>query len=697
MPPSREASLSLLFHPKKNKKPVPNPNGSPRRNPTQGTTPRPKTSSASPAATPSAVKPEERDAANTPKEGQEEDTFKLPEGPYQEFKVMSSALNGWKFDVMKFDSRKGVDLGTWQGPVKLNRKDLRKEDPEAAVSSMPLKPMLGLDGQQVYGADGKPVMVDAEGKPVVEGAGAGGMGKGKGLNGAGKKKFQKKTKQVFIVPDEIRALRREERYPWVIEDATGQETWVAQLDELSKSTTHGFFMPAATGDVFKFVPSHRWYRFQKKLKHDLPTDTMTVETAYQKSQKRDPTAWLRQRNGKGPSSATAATFKAEAEGRVSLGSGSLVQHAGSSLGPGGRRLKAVDSGGDLFGDDDEDGDFKRRRQKEFGGEGDLDENVYEEEFADDEEKMEVDDNDQEAKELEERLKREYKNANKTREGYIDESDEEDVKPEIGKSGKAMKKMLKSREGGDAYESEEEENPYASSAEEEEEEEAPPPTDGPAVMQQPQQKTKQEPTEPTIPKAASPPLQNGAATPLSPEPPSPTSPTSGHSLLAKRATSPPKVPKVKTEPGSRAGSPLAGSRAGSPVAGSGSRASSPVNGQSQHKKRKAEDSASSPISPPGANGSAPQPPKAKKRKGTVSGSAPAPTGPLEEWMLVDWLRNTPNASTKECIQHFGPYLKDEKEKARFTALVKELASLKNGKLVLKSNYRGSAGPSTPAAS
>ncbi|KAL0579683.1 transcription factor IIF subunit tfg1 [Marasmius crinis-equi] len=706
MPPPREQSLSLLFHPKKNKKPV--QNSSPRRNPAPGagTAPRPKTSSASPASTPSAVKSEDRNAPNA---AAEDDTFKLPEGPYQEFKLMSSALNGWKFDVMKFDSRKVVDLATWQQPVKLNRKDLRKEDPEAATQGMPLKPMLGLDGQQVYGADGKPVMVDAEGKPVTENSAAGGFGKGKGAaNGAGKKKFQKKTKQVFIVPDEIRALRREERYPWVIEDATGQETWVAQLDELSKSDTHGFFMPAATGDIFKFVPSHRWYRFQKKLKHDLPTDTMTVETAYQKNQKRDPTVWLRQRNGKGPSAATAATFKAEAEGRVSLSSGSLVQNAGSSLGPGGRKLKAVDTGSELFGDDEEDGDYKRRRQKEYGGEGDLDENVFEEEFADDDEKMEVDDNDQEAKELEERLKKEYKTANKTREGYVDESEEEEEKPVVSKQGKQMKKMLRNREDGDAYESEEEENPYASSAEEEEEEEAPPPTEGPAVMQQPQQiNAKQEPTEPTIPKAASPPLQNGVATPLSPEPTSPPSPTSGHSLIAKRATSPPKVPKLKTTPSSRAGSPLAGgSRAGSPVAGagSGSRASSPisgVNGQAQAqgapKKRKAEDSAPSPISPNAANASS-QPHKAKKRKSTIPpGGAPAPAGPLEEWMLIDWLKNSPNASTRECIQHFQPYLTDEKEKARFTALVKELASLKNGKLILKNQYRGSAGPSTPAAS
>lgn len=96
-------------------------------------------------------------------------------------------------------------------------------------------------------------------------------------------------------------------------------------------------------------------------------------------------------------------FKAEAEGLTVAGEVSLVHNTQQSLGPGGRRLKAVDSGADnLFGDDDEeDQDAAKRRAREYGGEGDMDEVVYEEDFADDEEKMEMEDtNDQEAKELE---------------------------------------------------------------------------------------------------------------------------------------------------------------------------------------------------------------------------------------------------------------------------------------------------------
>ena len=31
------------------------------------------------------------------------------------------------------------------------------------------------------------------------------------------------------------------------------------------------------------------------------------------------------------------------------------------------------------------------------------------------------------------------------------------------------------------------------------------------------------------------------------------------------------------------------------------------------------------------------------------------------MVIDWLRNSPSASTRDCIQHFTPYLTDEAKK------------------------------------
>ena len=210
----------------------------------------------------------------------------------------------------------------------------------------------------------------------------------------------------------------------------------------------------------------------------------------------------------------------------------------------------------------------------------------------------------------------------------------------------------------------------------------------------------------------------------PPPSSPNLGMGGHSVLAKRATSP-KPPKMKSQvagqSGSRATSPLAGatgSRPGSPIPVSpgASRATSPVPAGSQSKKRKAEGDVSGAQG--GVNGgSAAGPggaqPKQKKRRpipgGTPGGSTPstptaiksepseskpvppqvAPGTELTTALLVSWLRSSPGATTRECIHYFQPCLTDDAKKAKFTALVKEVASLKGGVLALKSQYRDGA--------
>ncbi|RDB22525.1 Transcription initiation factor IIF subunit alpha [Hypsizygus marmoreus] len=665
-----KATLAMLFHPKKGaKKETPARSPSPRK--ATSAPPRPKS------------------------EIEEEEELKLPDGPYQEFKLMSSALNGWKYDVMKFDSRKPIDISRWTPPIKLNRKELRRDDEAGDGMPEAVGPMLGPDGKPVIGVDGKMVMVDAEGRPIhnMDGSSGSRDAKGKGSGANAKKRFQKKTRQVFFVPEEVRQLRREERYPWVMEDSSPaqNEVWIGQMEDAAKSETHAFFMPAAN-DVFKFVPAHRWYKFQKKLKHGLPTDTAHVESLYTKHQKQDPQAWLASRTGKGPSAATAAMFKAEAEGRtVSVGN-SLVHTSGQSLAPGGRKLRTVDSGMSGLFDDDEDADVKRRREKEFGGEGDMDEQVFEEDFADDEEKMDVDDNnDDEAKELEERLKREYKTANKLRDTGVDESDEEEL-PGMSKQAKAMQKLIRNREGNEAYESEEEENPYASSVEEEEEEPPVVPTE-PAIQPQPQQVESRAGTP--APKPGGPVLtQPGTGSRATSPTVSP--PLGGHSIVAKRATSP-KAPKLKSNNISRGNSPLGSTHAVTAgVPATGSRAGSPVNN-----KRKAVDDVANgaPLSN-APNGTANVvPPKPKKRK--AGPGAPPISVPADQLrvMLIDWLGNTPNATTRECIHHFTPYLTDGDKKTEFSALVREVAQLKGGVLVLRKKYHegGSSAPSPAPAS
>lgn len=167
---------------------------------------------------------------------------------------------------MKFNSRDPVDVMTWQEPVKLNRKEPRRQEASGSGVQEAVAPMLGPDGKPVIGADGRMVMVGADGRPIHNTDGASSSHGKDAKDKGGRKKFQKKTKQVFVVPDHIRQLRREEKYPWVIENGTGSEVWLGQMEEASKSETHGFFMPTSE-NKFQFVSAHRWYKFQKKQNH----------------------------------------------------------------------------------------------------------------------------------------------------------------------------------------------------------------------------------------------------------------------------------------------------------------------------------------------------------------------------------------------------------------------------------------------
>ena len=57
------------------------------------------------------------------------------------------------------------------------------------------------------------------------------------------------------------------------------------------------------------------------------------------------------------------------------------------------------------------------------------------------------------------------------------------------------------------------------------------------------------------------------------------------------------------------------------------------------------------------------------------------------------------TTRECIQHFARYLTDDQQKGRFTALVKDIAQLKDGVLTLRPAYvvdGAGAAPPLPAA-
>lgn len=97
-----------------------------------------------------------------------------------------------------------------------------------------------------------------------------------------------------------------------------------------------------------------------------------------------------------------------------------------------------------------------------------------------------------------------------------------------------------------------------------------------------------------------------------------------------------------------------------------------------------------MSPTSATKPLSQKRKAEETEAVNGGGAPKKRkkvdGELEDSMVIDWLRNTPKASTRDCIQNFTPYLTDETKKVKFTSLIKEIAQLKAGVLVLRNQYK-----------
>lgn len=153
-----------------------------------------------------------------------------------------------------------------------------------------------------------------------------------------------------------------------------------------------------------------------------------------------------------------------------------------------------------------------------------------------------------------------------------------------------------------------------------------------------------------------------------------------------------MPKPKTAITSRGNSPLSSQM--SPLAGS--RATSPAasdmpNGTGSNSKpglkRKADDSGGDT-----AVNAVNDQHRPKKRKAPATDVTPIEVSSEElERLLVEWLKNTTGATTKDCIKHFGPYIAEKRPE--FANMVRKVAQLKNGVLICKP--RGTAAPSPVA--
>ena len=321
----------------------------------------------------------------------------------------------------------------------------------------------------------------------------------------------------------------------------------------------------------------------------------------------------------------------------------------------------------------------------------ADELDFQEDFADDDERMEMLDRDpyedEETRELDQRLRDEMRKAENE-----DEGDEDKETRTLTGTGKQMKKIMKAlgkREGNEAYESDEE-NPYASDDSEEEDLAVANPEKALEEAREERLKREREAGK----EASNKPSPRGDSRSGTPAPPSSSNespsrisragtppanrqaslpPGSGHAAAAHRATSPQRnVSKSRSRVGSPGASSLGPGTGLSASAGNKRRADgtavgdtstdSAVNNSSAKRARTSSGRPASPRSPSGSTSGS----------RSASPSAKSPQNDIEA-TLIELLRTGTNVTTHDVVIRFKMQVaKDEEGKKKLASALKRVA-------------------------
>ncbi|KAI9803123.1 MAG: hypothetical protein M1833_001194 [Piccolia ochrophora] len=349
---------------------------------------------------------------------------------------------GLRFHVARFASKKDIKLDNeeqFTRPVRLHRRDPRappagaggQKDAEGDAGATDSKDGV-LDEQERKRQEAlqheKEAQKQADLAQIAPSVNQPG--------GASKKQnpFKKKTQKGYHhnqTPEEQRRskLRYEESLPWHLEDFDNKNTWVGNY-ESALSDVHVAIVPGQDG--FTMIPVEKWYRFIPKNQFK----TLSIEEAEARMGKKvkDPRWFMESQKGD-------------------------------------LQKKIVEQdrnmGGKLFL-----GKWERRtdgpvRKSEAAEADDLD--FVEDRFADDEEGgLFEHDDEEEARETEERIKRDQLQANifnlKDEKEYDKEEEEEKKEADLTKKhGKTMRKALRKREKNYIYEEDSDGNPYTEQA------------------------------------------------------------------------------------------------------------------------------------------------------------------------------------------------------------------------------------------
>jgi transcription initiation factor TFIIF subunit alpha len=333
---------------------------------------------------------------------------------YTDFRLRSCTkdeVKDLRHHILKFHSKSEVNPAKqFTQPIRFHRKDPKNLQYQLTLSEMEERKKEG--EQDDKDKANKPEQNKADMSLVAPDGGA----------RRPNRPFQKKTRQVMAGDEATRRLRYEEYYPWVMEDFEGHNTWVGSY-EAAQSDCYVLFVFDVDG--FKMVPAEKYYKMTPRNKFN----TLSLEEAEQRMEKKQAAPrWI---------------MKHIAQEQEASGKQVNMR----------RRFRTVDNSSDPA--------LPTQRRR---GEDDRDEIDFDEEFADDEEAPIMDGNEEDLKEVEEKIKKEQRSANHVGPSNENEPAYDDEDAKIDKEGRKLKKYLRSLEKNTNYESDDDENPYLSEEE-----------------------------------------------------------------------------------------------------------------------------------------------------------------------------------------------------------------------------------------
>ncbi|KAL8657410.1 MAG: hypothetical protein Q9226_001946 [Calogaya cf. arnoldii] len=356
------------------------------------------------------------------------------------FTTKKALLEGLRHHVARFATRKPVDPTNpddFTRPVRLHRRDPKIQAPRVGDPAATGENG-GIDEKQ------QKEMLDAQRteRRRQQELSMAQIAPGGNTGAPRKNHYGKKTQQIYRndQTDEQRAasrLRYEEAMPWHLEDFDNKNIWVGTY-EAALSDTYAVLMLGSDGK-FRMMPAEKWYKFTPKNNFK----TLTIDEAEELLNKPALQAKMLSKTHKARMAAEEAQKK----------EGGAVSR----------------SHGMFFGKFESDGPKAAIKSERAADADDLD--FDEDRFADDEENPNFEIPEEDAKEIEEKVKRDQLKANFFDNKDEKEADEEEKVQQKEKElerlhGRSFKKALMKREKNYIYDSDSADNPYSSESESE---------------------------------------------------------------------------------------------------------------------------------------------------------------------------------------------------------------------------------------